>query len=209
MLDAAQYVTQKKVDVKKLDVDFLVFSAHKLFGPFGFGVLYGLKKHLNQMAPYNYGGSMISDVECQISTYNHLPFKFEAGTPHVAGAVGTAVAIKFFNQYGIESLFEHEQQLMKSLTDELKNVDGIKLLGTSENKAAIVSFNLNGVHHSDVGQILDQQGIAVRVGHHCTQPLLKKMGLTGSVRASISIYNNESDIAQLVEGIKKAQRMLS
>ncbi|MGZ3691787.1 MAG: aminotransferase class V-fold PLP-dependent enzyme [Pseudobdellovibrio sp.] len=209
LLDAAQYVSQKKVDVQKLGVDFLVFSAHKLFGPFGFGVLYGRKRLLNEMAPYQYGGSMISNVDRSVSTYNHLPFKFEAGTPHVAGAVGAATAIHFLNQLGVENLFNHEQKLMNSLVAELKNIDGIKLFGTSANKAAIVSFNLKGIHHSDVGQILDQQGIAVRVGHHCTQPLLKKCDLTGTVRASISIYNNEDDMTQLVEGIKKAQRMLS
>ena len=208
LLDAAQYVTQKVVDVKKLDVDFLVFSSHKLFGPFGFGALYGKKAILNEMPPYQYGGSMISSVGFQDTTYNYLPFKFEAGTPHVSGAITTMAAIQFFKQHPTDDLFQHEQSLMKMLMAEFSQIEGLKVFGTAVDKAAIVSFNLNGVHHSDIGQILDQQGVAVRVGHHCTQPLLKKFNLTGTVRASISIYNNESDIAQLVEGVKKAKRML-
>lgn len=208
LLDAAQYVTQKVVDVKKLDIDFLVFSSHKLFGPFGFGALYGKKDILNKMPPYQYGGSMISSVGFQETTYNHLPFKFEAGTPHVAGAIGTMTAIQFFKQYSTQELFQHEQNLMQMMMSEFSQIEGLKVFGTASEKAAIVSFTLSGAHHSDIGQILDQQGIAVRVGHHCTQPLLQKFNLTGTVRASVSIYNNESDIAQLVEGIKKAKRML-
>ncbi len=208
LLDAAQFVTQKKTDVKKLDVDFLVFSAHKLFGPFGFGVLYGKKALLNKMAPYQSGGSMISSVGFQETTYNHLPFKFEAGTPHVSGAIGTMTAIEFLKNYSMEDLFNHEQKLMQLLLAEFRQIEGLKVFGDNDSKAAIVSFNLTGAHHSDIGQILDQQGVAVRVGHHCTQPLLAKFNITGTVRASISIYNNESDIAQLVEGVKKAQRML-
>jgi cysteine desulfurase / selenocysteine lyase len=208
LMDAAQYVTQKKTDVQALKVDFLVFSAHKLFGPFGMGVLYGRKELLNKMPPYQSGGSMISTVDYQHTTYNHLPFKFEAGTPHVEGAVGLHTAIEFFNQYKIEDLFAHEQKLMALAVAGLSDIEGVSLFGTSENKAAIVSFNMGNVHHADIGQILDQQGVAVRVGNHCTQILLKKFGLTGTVRASISIYNNEDDILQFVEGVKKAKRML-
>ena len=208
LLDAAQYVTQKNVDVQKLAVDFLVFSAHKLFGPFGFGVLYGRRDLLNKMPPYQYGGSMISSVDFEKSTFNHLPFKFEAGTPHVSGAVGTAVSIEFFKQFNIDELFAHEQKLMTAAVSELSQLSGMKLFGTSTNKAAIVSFTLEGAHHSDLGQILDQQGVAVRVGHHCTQPLLKKFGLTGTVRASFSIYNNEDDVSRFIDAVKKAQRML-
>lgn len=208
LMDSAQYVSQKKIDVQMLGIDFLAFSAHKLFGPFGFGVLYGRKDLLNKMPVYQVGGSMISTVDYQQSTYNHLPFKFEAGTPHIAGAIAASEAIDFLNQYKMEELFKHEQNLMSMAVTELRQIENLKIFGTAENKAAIVSFNIEGLHHSDVGQILDQQGIAVRVGHHCTQPLLKKIGLTGTVRASISIYNNESDIAQLIEGVKKAKRML-
>lgn len=208
LLDAAQYVTQKKVDVQKLDVDFLAFSSHKLFGPFGFGVLYGKKKWLEQMPPYQSGGSMISTVELQKTTFNVLPFKFEAGTPHVEGAVGTKAAIDFVNQLGKAEIFEYEQGLLKMAQTELKSIEGLKIFGEAKEKASIISFTFDGAHHSDFGQILDQYGIAVRVGNHCTQPLLKKFGLTGTVRASISIYNNQNDIERLVEGVKKAKRML-
>lgn len=208
VMDAAQYVTQKTIDVQKLDIDFLTFSSHKIFGPFGFGVVYGKKEILDRMPPYQYGGSMISDVEYDNTTFNATPFKFEAGTPHVAGAIGTKVALEFFNQMNIQEVFEHEQKLMAYLVDELRTIPEIQLFGEAKEKAAIVSFNIQEAHHSDIGQILDQQGIAVRVGHHCTQPLLKKFNLTGTVRASISVYNNENDIQKLVDGLKKAKRML-
>ena len=208
VLDAAQLISQKQIDVQKLDVDFLVFSAHKLFGPFGFGILFGKKELLEKMPPYQTGGSMISAVGFQKTTYNDLPFKFEAGTPHIEGAVGTAAAVDFFTSLSLDEIYLHEQSLLKNLVQELKQIPEIKLFGTAPEKAAIVSFNLAGAHHSDVGQILDQQGIAVRVGHHCTQPLLAKFNLTGTVRASISIYNTQNDIQRLVDGIKKAKRML-
>ena len=208
LLDAAQLITQKPIDVQKLDVDFLVFSSHKLFGPFGFGALYGKKELLNKMPPYQLGGSMISAVTFQRTTFNDLPFKFEAGTPHVEGAIGTASAIDFFNSLSIQDVFQHEQKLMQFLNRELAQIPDLKIFGTAPEKAAIVSFNIQGAHHSDIGQILDQYGIAVRVGHHCTQPLLKKFGLTGTVRVSISIYNNQTDIEKTVEAVKKARRML-
>jgi cysteine desulfurase / selenocysteine lyase len=208
LIDAAQLISQKKIDVKALDVDFLVFSSHKLFGPFGFGVLYGKKEILNQMPPYQYGGAMISTVDFEKTTYNTLPFKFEAGTPHVEGAVGTDAAIQFFNSLGIENAFSHEQQLLKLATEKLSEISEVQFFGTAQSKAAILSFNLKGAHHSDVGQILDQMGIAVRVGHHCTQPLLKKFNMTGTVRASFSIYNSITDIEKLILGVEKAKRML-
>lgn len=208
LVDAAQYVTQRKVDVQKLDVDFLVFSSHKLFGPFGFGVLYGKKKWLEQMPPYQSGGSMISTVDFQKTIFNTLPFKFEAGTPHVEGAIGTKSAIDFVNQLGKNEIFEYEQSLLKMAESELKKIEGLRLFGEAREKASIISFTFDGAHHSDIGQILDQYGIAVRVGNHCTQPLLKKFGLTGTVRASLSVYNNQNDIEKLVDGVKKAKRML-
>ena len=208
VLDAAQLIAQKKIDAKKLDVDFLAFSAHKLFGPFGFGVLYGKKELLEKMPPYQFGGSMISEVTYEKTSYNTLPFKFEAGTPHVAGAVGTLTAIEFLKQWDMAAIFEHEQHLLKQACAQLKNIQGFKILGDNNRKAAIISFNLQGAHHSDVGQILDKMGIAVRVGHHCTQPFLRKFGLTGTVRASFSIYNDMHDVEKLVNGVEKAQRML-
>ncbi len=208
LLDAAQLISQKKIDVQLLGIDFLVFSAHKLFGPFGFGILYGKKDLLNQMPAYQYGGSMISEVGFEKTTYNVLPFKFEAGTPHVEGAIGTDTAIQFFNSLGILNVYSHEQQLLNIANEKLQEIPEIQIFGTVKNKSAIISFNLKGAHHSDVGQILDQMGIAVRVGHHCTQPLLKKYGLTGTVRASFSIYNSIDDIDQLIQGLLKAKRML-
>lgn len=208
LMDAAQYVSQKKTDVQKLGIDFLVLSAHKLFGPYGLGVLYGRKELLNKMPPLEGGGSMISSVEFQTSTYNHLPFKFEAGTPHISGVIGLGSAIEFLNRYSFEDLFAHEQSLMQMAVEELKQIPTVKFVGEAPQKAAIISFGLQGAHHSDIGQILDQQGVAIRVGHHCTQPLLRKMGLTGTARASISIYNNQNDISVFVEAVKKAQRML-
>jgi len=208
VMDAAQYVTQKQVNVQALDVDFLVFSAHKLFGPFGFGVLYGKKDLLEKMPPYQFGGSMISEVTFDKTTYNSLPYKFEAGTPHVEGAIGTEVAINFFTALKYDEVFKHEQDVLKYATASLLTIPEVKIFGEAKDKAPILSFNLAGAHHSDVGQILDKQGIAVRVGHHCTQPLLKKFGLTGTIRASFSIYNTRDDVDKLVEGINKAKRML-
>ena len=208
LLDAAQLVTQKAINVVDLDVDFLVFSAHKLFGPYGFGVLYGKKELLLKMPPYQFGGSMISEVRFEKTTYNDLPFKFEAGTPHIEGALGLAEAIHFFNQYDIKDVFAHEQELLNLAVTKLKQIPEIQFFGEAKEKAAILSFNLKGVHHADVGQILDKMGIAVRIGHHCTQPLLRKFGLTGTVRASFSIYNNTEDVERLVLAVEKAKRML-
>ena len=208
ILDAAQLVSQEIIDVQKWGIDFLVFSAHKLFGPYGFGVLFGRKALLVKMPPYQTGGSMISCVDFKSTTYNDLPFKFEAGTPHIEGAIGTAAAIDFFRSFNIRDIFNHEQKLMTQLKIGFSEIPEIRLFGVAAQKAAIVSFTMNGAHHSDIGQILDQQGVAVRVGHHCTQPLLKKFNLTGTVRASISIYNSENDIQRLIESVKKAKRML-
>jgi cysteine desulfurase/selenocysteine lyase len=208
VLDGAQYVLHKKVDVQKLDVDFLAFSSHKVFGPFGFGVLYGKKSLLEKMPPYQSGGSMIATVDLQKTTFNSLPFKFEAGTPHVEGAIGTKAALDFFMGLDKNTMEKYEQKLRQMAETELKAIEGLRLFGEAKEKAAIISFNFEGAHHSDFGQILDQYGIAVRVGNHCTQPLLKKFGMTGTVRASISIYNHEKDIERLVEGVKKAKRML-
>lgn len=209
VLDAAQLISQKPIDVQKLDIDFLVFSAHKLFGPFGFGILFGKKQLLTAMPPYQFGGSMISEVQFEKSTYNELPFKFEAGTPHVEGAIGADAAIEFFTQYSFNDVFNYEHNLLEHASAELAQIQDVKIFGTAKEKAAILSFNIHGVHHADVGQILDQQGVAVRVGHHCTQPLLRKFGMTGTIRASFSIYNNQSDVEKFISAVRKAKRMLT
>lgn len=208
LLDAAQLVTQKNVNVVDLGVDFAVLSAHKIFGPFGFGVLFGRKELLLKMPPYQFGGSMISEVQFEKSSYNDLPFKFEAGTPHVEGAVGTDEAIQFFKHYDIKDVFDHEHHLLELATQQLKEISEVQIFGEAQHKGAILSFNIRGAHHSDVGQILDQMGIAVRVGHHCTQPLLRKFNLTGTVRASFSIYNDENDVNQFILAVQKAKGML-
>lgn len=208
LVDAAQLITQKMVDVQKLNVDFLVFSGHKLFGPYGIGVLYGKKAILEKMPPYQFGGSMISTVTFQKSEYNVLPHKFEAGTPMIAEVIGLAEAIRYFSAIEWNEVQAHETELYQAMLSGLKVIPEIQIFGTTKWKAPILSFNLAGAHHSDVGQILDQMGVAVRVGHHCTQPLLQKFGLTGSIRASISIYNNLDDIHRLIEGLLKAKRML-
>ncbi len=209
VVDAAQLVSQEKIDVKKWDVDFLAFSAHKLFGPTGVGALFGKKTLLEKMPPYQGGGSMISQVTFEKTTYNDIPFRFEAGTPDIAGVIGTKTAIDFFTNISLKDIQNHEQNLLKMATEKLSSIEGLKIYGQSSHKAAILSFNLQGTHPSDVGQILDQQGIAVRAGHHCTQPLMKRFNIPGTVRASFSIYNNSEDVERLHSAVVKAKEILS
>lgn len=208
LIDGAQIVSQTKVDVKKIDCDFFVFSAHKLFGPFGFGVLYGKKEILDQMPPYQGGGSMISKVTIEKTTFNEVPYRFEAGTPHVEGAVGLHAAIDFIERIGFDKIHAYEMELLKEATEKLKAIPEVKIFGTAPDKGPIVSFNLKGAHHSDVSQILDQEGVAVRAGHHCAQPLMARFGISGTVRASFSVYNNHDDITALVNAVAKAREML-
>lgn len=208
LIDGAQIVSQSSVDVQKIDCDFFVFSAHKLFGPFGFGVLYGKKEILDQMPPYQGGGSMIAKVTVDKTTFNEVPFRFEAGTPHVEGAIGLHAAIDFMEKIGFEKIHAYEMELLKEATAKLEMIPDLKIFGTASNKGPIISFNLKGTHHSDVGQILDQEGVAVRAGHHCTQPLMARLGIPGTVRASFSVYNNREDIDALVKAVAKAREML-
>ena len=208
LVDGAQIVSQSKVDVRAWDVDFFVFSAHKLFGPFGFGVVYGKKAILEQMPPYQGGGSMISKVTIEKTTYHDIPFRFEAGTPHVEGAVGTHAAIDFITKIGFEKVHAYEMDLLKYATEKLSAIPDVKIYGTAANKGPILSFNLKGAHHSDVGQILDQEGVAVRAGHHCTQPLMARLGVPGTVRASFSVYNSREDVDSLVKAVAKARELL-
>lgn len=208
LIDGAQIVSQSPVDVQKIDCDFLVFSAHKMFGPFGFGVVYGKKEILDSMPPYQGGGSMISKVTIEKTTFNDVPFRFEAGTPHVEGAVGLHAAIDFIEKIGLDKIHSYEMELLKEATSKLLEIPDLKIFGTAANKGPILSFNLKGAHHSDVGQILDQEGVAVRAGHHCTQPLMARLGVPGTVRASLSVYNNHEDIDALVKAVVKAREML-
>lgn len=207
LIDGAQLISQVAVDMLKLECDFFVFSGHKLFAPTGIGVLYAKREILEQMPPYQGGGSMISDVSEDRTLFNQIPFRFEAGTPHIEGVLGLAEAIKFFKMLSFSEIEKHEKHLSEFFLQEIRNIPEIEVYG-SRDRVSIVSFNLKGAHHSDVAQILDQQGIAVRAGHHCTQPLMKYLKLSGTVRASFSIYNDESDVASLVLGLKKAKDLL-
>lgn len=208
LVDGAQIVSQTKVNMQDIDCDFFVFSAHKLFGPFGFGVLYGKKEVLDQMPPYQGGGSMISKVTIEKTTFNEVPFRFEAGTPHVEGAVGLHAALDFVERIGFDKIHAYEMNLLKVATEKLQAFPEVKIFGTSDHKGALLSFNLKGAHHSDVSQIMDQEGVAVRAGHHCTQPLMARLGVPGTVRASFSVYNNHDDIEALVKAVAKAREML-
>lgn len=208
LLDGAQATPHMKVDVQALDVDFYTFSGHKVFGPTGIGILYGKKKWLEEMPPYQGGGEMIATVSFEKTTYNELPHKFEAGTPDISGAVGLGVALDYIEQIGQENIAAHEQALLESATKQLLEIDGLRIIGTADNKASVISFLIEGTHPYDVGTILDKLGIAVRTGHHCTQPLMERFGIPGTVRASFAAYNNEEDVEQLVAGVKRAARML-
>lgn len=208
MLDAAQAVQHMPVDVQELDVDFLAFSGHKLYGPTGIGVLYGKEKWLNQMPPYQGGGEMIKTVTFEKTTYNELPFKFEAGTPHIEGVICIGAAIDYINEIGLEKIERYEHDLLEYATEKLSEIEGIKFIGTADNKASVISFNLENIHPYDVGVILDQLGIAVRTGHHCTQPLMDIFEIPGTVRASFAFYNTTAEIDVLVAGVKKASTML-
>jgi cysteine desulfurase/selenocysteine lyase len=208
LIDGAQIVSQAPINVKDLDCDFFVFSAHKLFGPFGLGVVYGKKSILESLPPYQGGGSMISKVTFEKTTYNDIPYRFEAGTPHVAGAVGLHSAIDFVERIGFKNIHAFESELLSNATSRLLQIPGLKIFGTSVTKGPMVSFNIQGAHHSDLSQIIDQEGVAVRAGHHCTQPLMAKLGVQGTVRASFSVYNNTDDIEHLVKAVEKAREML-
>ena len=208
LLDAAQAVQHMAIDVQELDVDFLAFSGHKLYGPTGIGVLYGKEKWLNQMPPYQGGGEMIKTVSFEKTTYNDLPFKFEAGTPNIEAAICLSAAVDYINEIGLENIQQYEHELLLYATEKLKDIEGIRFIGTAENKASVVGFIIENVHPYDVGVILDQLGIAVRTGHHCTQPLMDFYGVPCTVRASFSFYNTKEEIDVLVQGLKRAVKML-
>ena len=202
LLDGAQSVPHSEVDVQALDVDFFAFSAHKMCGPTGFGVLYGKKHLLEDMPPYRGGGDMIDKVTFEKTTWNDLPHKFEAGTPPISAGIGLGTAIDFLTGIGMEKIAEREAELLAYATEKMSRIEGLRIVGTSENKASVISFLLDGIHPTDAGTILDQQGIAVRTGHHCAQPVMDHFEIPGTMRASLSFYNNEEDIDRLVEGIE-------
>ena len=207
-LDAAQAVQHIAIDVQELDVDFLAFSGHKMYGPTGIGVLYGKEKWLNAMPPYQGGGDMIKTVTFEKTTYNELPFKFEAGTPNIEGGICLAHAIDYIESIGLENIALYENELLDYATQSLSEIPGLKIYGTAKVKSSVISFLIEGTHPYDVGTILDKLGIAVRTGHHCTQPVMDFFGIPGTIRASIALYNSKEDIDALVAGIKRAVGML-
>ena len=202
LVDGAQAVPHSKVDVQELDADFYAFSAHKMCGPTGFGILYGKKELLDEMPPYRGGGDMIDKVTFEKTTWNDLPHKFEAGTPPIAAGIGLGTGIDFLNSIGMDNIAAREAELVEYATEKLSNVEGLRIVGTAHEKASVISFLLDGIHPTDAGTILDKEGIAVRTGHHCAQPVMDHFNIPGTLRASISFYNNEDDIDRLVEGIE-------
>jgi len=209
LLDGAQSVAHWPVDMQALGCDFFVMSGHKLFGPTGIGVLWGRESLLDAMPPFMGGGEMIERVAFPTSTFNVPPFKFEAGTPNIAGAIGLGAAIDYLGSLDREAAMEHETALLARTLELAEGIDGLRRVGTSAHAAGIFSFLLEGTHPSDVGMLLDQQGIAVRTGHHCAQPLMERLGIPGTVRASYSIYNTQEDVSRLFEGIHKAKRLFA
>ena len=207
LIDAAQSVQHMTLDVQKLDCDFLVFSGHKVYGPNGVGVLYGKEKWLNQMPPYQGGGEMIKTVSFKETTFNELPFKFEAGTPDYPGVIALATALKYIKNIGLDSIKAYEDELLRYCTDELLKIEGLRIYGTSDKKSSVISFLVDNIHHYDMGMLLDKMGIAVRTGHHCAQPLMDELGVDGTVRASLAFYNTKEEIDQLVIGVKKVASM--
>ncbi|WKK57222.1 aminotransferase class V-fold PLP-dependent enzyme [Sphingobacterium sp. BN32] len=208
LLDAAQAVQHIKIDVQELDVDFLAFSGHKMYGPTGVGVLYGKEEWLNKIPPYQGGGDMIKDVTFEKTTYNELPFKFEAGTPNIEAGIALNAAIDYINDLGIDNIKAYEDELLAYATEQLSTVEGIRFIGTAKEKSSVISFVVDGTHPYDIGVILDKLGIAVRTGHHCAQPVMDQFHIPGTVRASLAVYNTKEEIDALVAGVKRATAML-
>jgi len=208
LIDGAQAVQHIAVDVQELDVDFFVFSGHKMYGPTGVGILYGKESLLNAMPPYQGGGDMIKEVTFEKTTYNELPFKFEAGTPNIEAGICLTAAIDYIEEIGLDAIKAYEDELLAYATDELAKVEGVRFIGTASHKSSVISFIVDGIHPYDIGVILDKLGIAVRTGHHCAQPVMDRFGIPGTVRASLAMYNTTEDIDNLVQGLKRAVQML-
>lgn len=203
LLDAAQAVNHLTIDVQELDCDFLVFSGHKLYGPTGIGILYGKVNHLENMPPYQGGGDMISKVTFEKTLYNELPYKFEAGTPNISGAIGLGAAIDYIEKVGIDRIAKHENALLDYATQKVSELKGLRIIGTAKNKISVLSFVLENVHPHDVGTFLDFEGVAIRTGHHCTQPIMDRFGIPATSRASFGMYNTFEEVDVLVNGLKK------
>lgn len=209
LVDGAQASPHLEVDVRTLDCDFYVFSGHKVYGPTGIGVLYGKAELLDNMPPYQAGGDMIASVTFEETLYNRLPYKFEAGTPHVSGAIGLGTAIEYVKAIGLQNIAAHEHTLLTYATAALLPIPGMRLIGTAKDKAAVLSFVLDGIHPHDIGTVLDQEGIAIRTGHHCAQPLMQRFGVPATARASLGLYNTTEEIDSLVAGIHRAREVFA
>ena len=207
MVDGAQSTPHMKVDVQDLDCDFFAFSGHKIYGPTGIGVLYGKEKWLDEMPPYQGGGEMIESVSFEKTTFEKLPFKFEAGTPDYVATHGLATALNYVTELGLDNNFAHEQELTRYAMEQMKEIPGMRLFGTSQHKDAVISFLVGDIHHLDMGTLLDRLGIAVRTGHHCAEPLMHRLGISGTVRASFALYNTKEEVDALIAGIKRVSQM--
>ncbi len=208
LVDAAQAIQHVEHDVRQLDADFYAFSGHKMYGPTGIGVLYGKEKWLEAMPPYQGGGEMIDLVSIDKTTYNKLPFKFEAGTPNIVGPIGLGAALDYLNRMSFNDIMTYEENLLAYGRNRLLEIEGLRLYGNAHRRASILPFNIEGIHHFDLGTLLDSQGVAVRTGHHCTQPIMTALGIEGNVRASLGIYNTKEDIDALINAIHKAKKIL-
>jgi cysteine desulfurase/selenocysteine lyase len=209
VVDGAQAAPHVRIDVQDLDCDFYAISGHKMYGPTGIGVLYGKMALLEAMPPYQGGGDMISSVTFEKTTYNRVPHKFEAGTPDMSGAVGLHAAIDYLTHLGMDSIAAYEDDLLAYATEKLSAIPGVRLIGTAKNKASVLSFVMEGIHPHDIGTILDQEGIAVRTGHHCAQPVMERFGIDATARASLGLYNTREEIDTLVRGIEKVQEVFA
>jgi cysteine desulfurase/selenocysteine lyase len=209
LVDGAQSTVHLNIDVQKMDCDFFAFSGHKVYGPTGAGALYGKKKILEEMPVFMGGGEMIKEVTFEKTTYNELPYKYEAGTPNIADTIALKVALDFVTELGKNIIRNHENDLLKYATEKMSEVDGLRIIGTAKNKVSLISFVIKNTHPQDIGVLLDNQGIAVRTGHHCTEPLMKRFGIPGTVRASFAMYNTKQEVDRLTGALKKAIKMLA
>ena len=209
LVDGAQSTVHLDIDVQKMDCDFFAFSGHKVYGPTGAGALYGKKKILEEMPVFMGGGEMIKEVTFEKTTYNELPYKYEAGTPNIADTIALKVALDFVTELGKNIIRNHENDLLKYATEQMRQIEGLRIIGTAKNKVSLISFVIKNIHPQDIGVLLDNQGIAVRTGHHCTEPLMKRFGIPGTVRASFAMYNTKEEVDRLVSAIKKAIKMLT
>jgi cysteine desulfurase / selenocysteine lyase len=208
LIDGAQSAPHMAVDVQAIGCDFFVFSGHKTYAPTGIGILWGRTELLEMLPPWRGGGEMIKQVTFEKTTYNELPFKYEAGTPNIEGGIALAAALEWMQDIGLDTIAAHEDKLLTLTTEAISEIDGIKIYGTAPNKASVLSFGIEGIHHFDLGTLMDQMGVGVRTGHHCCQPLMQRFGITGTTRASFAIYNTEQEVEALITAVKKASMML-